>query len=142
MASASFNRERRGKKMTTFTLRNADVKKNYENFYRGLPDHKTWQITIREFKKDLTAQQRNFFHQCVRVISEFNGDEPEDIKMRLKYACLPLRSIVVGDKTYMVPISTESLDRTQYSKLIDAALMLGSSLGLTMPSPSIQGLEI
>lgn len=128
--------------MTQFILRNDTIRKNYEGFYRGLPTNKVWEISIKPYRKDLTAQQRRFFHQCVDIIADFNGDAPEDIKLRLKYACLPLREISVAGKSYMVPVSTESLTRSQYSEIIDAALLLGSTLGLVMPNPSLQGLEI
>lgn len=131
-----------------YVIRNAKILGNCVNHIQNLPSTKVWQVKITEAKKDLTAQQRNFFHQCVDIIADFNGDEPEDIKMRIKYAVLPLREIIIEEhkgfpvKTYMVPVSTESLTRKQYSELIDAALLLGSTLGLAMPSPSSQGLEI
>lgn len=128
--------------MTQFVIRDGKILTNCIQFIQGLPSHKEWSVIIKPYKKDLTGQQRRFFHQCVDVIAGFNGDSPEDIKMRIKYACLPLRKIHVNGKTYMVPVSTESLTRSEYSTLIDAALILGSSLGLVMPNPSMQGLEI
>jgi hypothetical protein len=128
--------------VTTFILKNSDIKKNYLGFFAQLPEHKIWEIRIKEHKKDLTGQQRNYFHKCVDVISDYTGDTPEDIKLRLKYATLPLRDVVVGTKTYMVPVSTESLGRNEYSQLIDAVLILGQNLGLTMPTAQFYGYEV
>lgn len=128
--------------MTQFIIRNGQIMQRAVSFIQGLPSHKNWSVVIKEDKKDLTGQQRRFLHQCIQIISGHTGDEPEDVKLRLKFATLPLREVYVAGKTYMFPVSTESLTREQYSKLIEAVLMLGASLGLVMPVAKNQGLEI
>ncbi len=99
-------------------------------------------MVIKEEKKDLTASQRNYFHKCVDVISEFNGDKPSAMKLRIKYSVLDLEEVITGEgKKYLAPPSTEDLTREQYSQLIEATLALGQSLGLTMPSAGYFGYE-
>jgi len=128
--------------VTQFILRNDQVRKNYENFYANLPAHKVWSISVKEEKKDLTRQQRNFFHLCVGVICQFNGDKPSAMKLRIKYSVLDLEEVITGEgKKYLAPPSTEDLTREQYSQLIEATLALGQSLGLTMPSAGYFGYE-
>ena len=126
--------------MTQFIIRNGQIMQRCISFIQGLPSQKNWSVVIKEEKKDLTASQRNYFHKCVDVISEFNGDKPSAMKLRIKYSVLDLEEVITGEgKKYLAPPSTEDLTREQYSQLIEATLALGQSLGLTMPSAGYFG---
>lgn len=128
--------------MTDFYTRDLDIKNRAISFIQSLPSHKVWKISIKEEKKNLTASQRSFFHKCVDIIADHTWDDPEDIKMRIKYAVLPLREITVNGKIYMIPVSTESLTREQYSQLIEVVLIMGAELGITLPAPQFYGYEL
>jgi len=89
-----------------------------------------------------SRQQESYAHACFKVIADHTGESMEDIKMRIKYSVLPLREINASNgQTYLYPESTVNLDKETYSKLIDAALMIGMMLELKMPDPSYYGFD-
>ena len=128
-----------GERMTTFIIRD---EKRLQNCLQHLVNESMGQeVTIGPIRK--SRQQEAFWHACVKVISDYIGETPEETKLRLKYEFLPLKSITdLKGKPYLYPQETRSLDKKTYSELIDRTLMLGASLQLKMPTPDYYGLQI
>ena len=125
--------------MTTFIIRDD---KRLENCIQHLRSEGMGQeVTIGPIRK--SRQQESFWHACVKVISDYIGEAPEETKLRLKYEFLELKTITdLKGRSYLYPQETRSLDKKTYSELIDRTLMLGASLQLKMPTPDHYGLEV
>lgn len=125
--------------MTTYNLVNEDIRKNcLKEIESTALGH---QIIIKEYKKDKTRAQRNYFHKILQIISEYTGEYEEDLKMSIKYRVLPLREINVEGARHMFPISSEKTTIKQYADLIEAAQMMAVVVGVSIPSPKYYGYE-
>lgn len=123
--------------MTTFNLHDERILENCIQLLKreGLGQ----EVKIGPIRK--SRQAENYFHACVKIIGDHIGEAPEETKLRIKYSVLPLKEIRTANGTvYLYPTSTADLSKGDYSKLIDATLMLGNELGLIMPTPDYYGL--
>ena len=127
--------------MDEYILRNEGVLNRVKHHIVALEvtEPPKWVVSIKPYRKDLTRQQRNYWHKCIDIISKFNGDTPEDLKMEIKFRVLPLTERIINGSKRKWPPSTESITREQYSELIEATLMIAGELELTMPSPQHYG---
>lgn len=123
----------------TFTLKDKKVRENCLAHIRAIPEWLVYDVVIRKPQK--SRAQENYWHTLLGILADYNGDDIEDIKLRVKYACLPLHEVVVGEKTYMAPPSTTKLTKEDYSKLIEATLRVFDSLELKAPTASYYGME-
>ena len=101
-----------------------------------------WNIEIKKHVKSKTAQQRRYWHKLLSIIADYRGMTLDEQKMEIKYKVLPLREIKMRGERYLYPPSSESLTSKQYGELIDATLLIGGALELTMPHPDYYGLNI
>ncbi len=126
--------------MTTFLLspENPKVEKNLMAYLANLP-MKKWEVIIRVPKKS-NAQER-YWHMLLKVIADYMGEDLEEFKLKMKFEWLPLRTIKVKGTEFLYPVSTTTLNKEQYSMLIEKTLTLGVSLGLEMPLASFWGIE-
>lgn len=123
--------------MTTYRIISEQVKANCIAEIDAL--YGPWVVTIK--KEGRSGGQNRYFHQLVDVIAKFTGDDPDDVKLRLKYECLPLREIEVRGVKHLYPIGTSELTKEEFSPLIEKTLFVGHQLGLKMPLASHYGLE-
>jgi len=122
--------------MSVYILRNEDIKKRCIEEIESL--YQPMQVKITKQKR--SNDQNAYWHKLVDVISSFTGDDPEEMKVRLKYEMVPLREIDVKGVKHLYPISTTELNKEQFSLLIEKTLFVGHQLGLTMPLASHYGL--
>lgn len=88
-----------------------------------------------------SRNQESYFHACLKIVADHMGEDPEDLKMRIKYSVLPLREIKASNgQTYLYPESTANQPKDMYSKLIDAVLMMAAMLEIQLPTPGYFGL--
>lgn len=129
--------------MDEYLLRNNNVMDNLIHHIGTLEvtEPPKWVVGIKPYRKDLTRSQRNYWHKCLDIISKFNGDKPEDLKMEIKFRVLPLTERVINGSKRKWPPSTESITREQYSELIEATLMIAMELDLSMPTKQHYGYE-
>ena len=106
-----------------------------------LDNTKDWSIEIKPYKKNLTRDQRNYYHALLGIISDYSGDDIDDLKTRMCFTLGYVRTVRLRDKTeVLVRRSTESLTREEYSQMIDAARMACLELGLSFPHATNYGL--
>ncbi len=124
--------------MMTFILRDEKRLENCINYLRteGLG----YEVKIGPQRK--SRQQESYWHACLKVIADYMGEDLEDLKMKLKFEWLPLKTVKTSKGQDIVfPISTTGLDKKAYSELIDKTLILGQGLHLKMPTAEHFGLE-
>jgi len=108
-----------------------------------LDSYKEWQIDIKPHKKNKSAQQRNYYHKLLEIISNHTGDEADDLKTRICYALDYVREVKLkSGETVLQRLSTEKLGVGEYSKMIESAQMMCAYLELKYPQPSHFGMEI
>lgn len=123
----------------TYRLINEKVRDNLIKEIISLPFNK-FEVTIKKIGK--TRQQEKYWHKLVGIVADFQGEHPEEMKMKLKYDWLPLREIkTMSGEIYLYPVSTVKLKKEQYTLLIEKTLVLGNILGLKLPRPSDLGYD-
>lgn len=101
-----------------------------------LDDSKDWEISVKPYKKSLTANQRNYWHDLLGIISTYTGYDKEDLKTRMCHTLGYVRNVrLKSGEIIRERKSTETLTREEYSKLIEAAQMACLELGLKYPEP-------
>lgn len=126
-----------------YLLRTNEVKKHCLAHIESLlacdpPQHV---VEVKKYRKDKTASQRAYFHTILDLVCDYTGDDPEEAKLRIKYAVLPLKKITVNGSDHLYPISSENTTTQQYSELIEAALIFANEAGVAIPPPSHWGME-
>lgn len=125
--------------MMTFIIRDEKVLANCVNYLQK--DGMGCEVKIGPQRK--SRQQESYFHACLKVVADDTGEDMETLKLRIKFAVLPLKEIALSDgRKFLHPVSSADADKGQYRQLIDAVLMIGATLNLTMPSPDYYGLNI
>lgn len=125
--------------MSTYILRNDEVKDRCLKEVQSVPfGHK---VTISKYSKSKTGAQRNYFHQILKLVSDYTGDDQEELKMKIKYRVLPLKEIMVAGERHLYPVSSEKTTTDQYGELIEAALILADAAGVSVPNPQYYGFE-
>lgn len=112
-------------------------------FISQLDSYKEWEITIKPYKKNITKQQRNYWHDLLGIIGSYVGYSIDDLKTRMCFTMGLTRNVTLkSGETIQERKSTEKLTREEYSNLIEAAQIACLELGLTYPDPRDLGLEI
>lgn len=127
--------------MSQFIIKEPSTMDNLLAELKQLSPLKIWDVTIKEYKKNKTGQQRRYFHKILQTISDYSGDEVSDLKMKIKYRVLPLKEINVEGTRHLYPISSEDASIAQYNDLIEAALMMAEALQVSMRPASYYGLQ-
>jgi hypothetical protein len=95
-----------------------------------------WEVTIKKYKKNKTAQQRNYYHKLLQIISEHTGDERDDLKTRICYSLGYVREVTLkSGEVVLQRLSTERLKVKEYSTMIESAQMMCMFLELRYPKP-------
>lgn len=106
----------------------------------NIRDDKSFQVTIKDKIDNKTAQQRNYFHQLLGIISNYSGDTIDDLKTRLCFTLGLTKEVTLkGGQVITQRISTEQLNKKGYSELIDAAQEACQILELNYPLPKFYG---
>lgn len=128
--------------MTYILSENPEVLENLIHELRSLNPLLKWKVTIKEYKKNLTANQRNYWHKLIDIIAGEIGESPAELKMKIKYKVCELKQVQMKDGTvHKYPPSSEDLTRDQYSELIAATKELGYFLQIELPDPRHFGYE-
>lgn len=127
----------------TYILRSNEVKKHCLAHIESILalDPPQFVVEVKKYRKDKTKAQRNYFHKILELVCDYTGDDPEEVKMRIKYAILPLNCVTVQGADHLYPISSENTTTQQYSELIEAALLFAAEAGVTITAPSFWGHE-
>ena len=124
-----------------FILKDEQRRENCIRYLKTVSLTKPLAVSISN-KIHHSDNQRRYWHLLIGIIADFQGIHKDEMKYMLKLEWLPMRVVKsFSGKEYAMPISTKTLDKTQYAELITKTIMLGESLGLIMPSPSFWGLE-
>lgn len=115
--------------------------KNVVHHLGNLHPEREFLVTIKPHRKNLTQNQRNYWHNILEILSNETGEDKETLKLRIKFAVLDLKEIRVNGVSHLYPPSSENLNREEYSKLIEATITLGAELGIILPSPNFWGME-
>lgn len=126
--------------MQTFLVRDEQVKVNCLAAVRALPSWKVTEVIIQEPKK--TRPQEKYWHLLLGILAKHTGDTLEDVKDRIKLAVLPPRILEAKGKTYVLPAHSSTLKKEEYTRLIDATLMIFDQLGMVAPAPGYYGIEL
>lgn len=118
-----------------FILRDDDrvdgVKRGLYAFLKDLNLDRAKQVTITDYKEDKSGEQRAWFHI---LCGEF-GKEVGHTKLQMKRVML---DEVFGTETVLgkeISKSSESLNRDDYSTLIEQTYITAGEMGVMLPAP-------
>lgn len=121
--------------MVVFYTRSEEIKNNALEEIRKLKG--LWKIQISPTKR--TTDQNAYFHSLIALIAPHAGYTPEDLKEILKCTFLGVREVKFGEKMYVLPIPSSSLDKKQYAILLEKTIALTHSLGIKIPARDFYG---
>lgn len=120
-----------------------DVLKVVMRALSELHPEKEWSIEIKPYKRNLTREQRNYYHKLLDIISDHTGDTVDDLKTRVCFSLGYVRDVKLKDgETVRQRESTETFTKEKYSKMIEAAQIMCLYLELQYPDPKDMGLNI
>ena len=94
-----------------------------------------FEVTIKPYKKDVTAEQRAFFNGVlVRAISQETGYSEAEVKEMVKKYTHGVNEVTIGNSTHYVTTSSES-GREKMSELIEGAYRLAAEANIQLPPP-------
>lgn len=86
-------------------------------------------------------EQNAYFHVLLEELAPHTPFPPQELKELLKAEWLGFETKVWRGKTYNVPIPSSSLDKRQYSLLLEKLLMLFAELGVQPQGRDYFGLQ-
>jgi len=118
------------------------VYKNLLNDLANLDNTKKWVVTIKEGKDNKTTQQRNYYHKLLDLISEESGFTVEQLKTRGLFARGHTFFVTLKcGRVVEQRLSTEKLNKEQYSNIIEDAQTMCKCLKIKYPPPKFYGME-
>ena len=118
-------------------------------YITGLDSNKDWIIEAKEYKKCLTYQQRGYLHTLLGLLANHLGEgvvnqyaickrdvKPiEILKGRLMHSLGYSYTLTLKDGSEVSErLSSEQLERADYSELIEAAMMACLEMGIQIPT--------
>jgi len=89
-------------------------------------------VMVGKEKKTRSIQQNNYYWAYLTIISQDNGDNPDDLHEFLKRKLLPPRIGKVLGKEFQLPTSTTMLSKQEFSDYVRDIEIL---TGIPAPSP-------
>jgi len=91
--------------------------------------------------KTRTNSQNSYYFNCLEIIAKDIGEDKNDLHDMIKLRVFGPQLITIKGETVSIPKRSSDLSVADFSKLLDAALMLASAYGIIIPSPATFGLE-
>lgn len=121
--------------MRKFVINSKDVRTNAAKAVMEIRGEDKMEVLIRKHKSDKSAEQRNFWHFLLKIISDETGYTQEEVKELVKKKLLGTKVVKIGNTEKEVTESTESQDKIGYSELIDGTYVLAAEAGIVLPNP-------
>lgn len=120
-------------------LRNPDLKDRACKLIRDCEDGK-YQVEIKPYVSDKTAEQRGFFHLLCDIAAEAYHVQPWKVKEAVKQELWGYDVVVIGGKQRVVTRSSESANKLEYSDLIETLYQMAAQDDIQLP-PALHGDE-
>lgn len=91
------------------------------------------EVIIRPYKADKTAEQRGWFHKLCEFAGEAYSVPAWKVKEAVKEELFGKEVVRIGGKTREVTRSSESLNRKEYSDLIETLYRMAAEDGIILP---------
>ncbi len=121
--------------MKRFVLHKADDITKVGSYLRSIDYKRPMVVEIKLFVKSKTSEQRAWFHTLCTMLGNELGYTMGEIKEIVKKHTLGSKEVLVGDLSFEVTASSESLKREGYSQLIESVYQLAAQAGIVLPNP-------
>lgn len=108
---------------------------NCVNHISNLPLDADFVVEIK--KRPRTIPQNKLFHKWITIIADHCGYDADTMKSIIKEKALGKKEVTnpFTEEITEVEISSASLDKEQFSRLMNETQMIALNFGLTLPSP-------
>lgn len=116
----------------------AEHKRLIKNEIDSLPDNRAWLVEAKQYRKLRTLEQNAFLHAVpIRMISDYTGMEPDDVKAYLMGRAFGTKEIEIAGKSVTKPsMGTSDLNTEQFSWFLEwIEAWAAQELGLIIPKP-------
>lgn len=114
-----------------FNLKSVDERIKAANYFSSLLD-KDAKIEIKQFRGAKSNNQNKYLYACFKVLSDYSGYTPEEIKQILKYSC-DLMKVEKGKHLFLRSIS--ELDSKEMTIFIDHVRAFGNEFDCYIFTP-------
>ena len=108
-------------------------------FIRSLNLGVKWSVEIKRYVKNRSKAQNRTYWMWLNVISDYNGDKPEDLHDLFKVKFLGIEQKMVMGENLMTPKSTSDLTTDEFAEYMVKVAALAGSLGIVLPMPDDRG---
>lgn len=115
-------------------LKTPDLKDRACKLIRDCEDGK-YQVEIKPYVSDKTAEQRGFFHLLCGIAAEAYHVQPWKVKEAVKQELWGYDVVMIGGKQRVVTRSSESANKLEYSDLIETLYQMAAQDGINLPPP-------
>jgi hypothetical protein len=96
-------------------------------------------VEIKTAKRSLP--QNRLYWNLLNVLSKDIGMTPDELHEEIKVRFIGVETKVIAGQVIRQPISTTTLDKKQFTELIDKVYALGAELNIVLPNPAFWGME-
>jgi len=97
-------------------------------------------VSITKPKRSL--DQNALYHSLIGIIAKELGYQPDDLHEQIKVRFLGVEEKTVFNQKLIMPKSTTTLNKREFSELIDKVYALGMGYNIKLPTADHYGIEV
>lgn len=120
--------------MNKWRIMSETTKKYAKDFIDKTAEDGSMEVVVRKHKCEKSVNQRAGFHFLLKIISDETGYTVEEVKELVKQRCFGSEEKKIFGEVIFLPKSSETLNRKEYSELIEGVYRLGAEAGILLPN--------
>lgn len=94
-----------------------------------------YEVQIQKYRKIRSYRQNKLYWMWLNIISEYNGDDPDDLHQFFKGEFLGYETRDVFNRPTAIPISTTGLSTKKFSEYLDKIETHAAQWNIVLPHP-------
>lgn len=113
-----------------------NTREQFENIGYDLNFEKPLEVIVKPFRAKRSLDQNAKMHVMIRELADHIGYSQTELKDYLKSEYGPTKTIQIGDKQRVIPMSTAEYNRAEAAEIIEILYMLGAECGYAFQEPA------
>lgn len=99
-------------------------------------------LTVKEkWRTRRSPEQNSYMHVCMKVIADFMGENPKEVKRIMKGLFAPRIERKFGNRTILVPKPTSQMTKPELAQFLLEVGAEVATMGVTLPDPELYKIE-